>query len=487
MLSLKKLEHAEQARKGRKKIDRELPYFITIVTLLATSGVGPYSIFKKIKEINLLPNIRIESEKILKRIDLLGMDPLSAMSKTKDNPGAKSLGEFLGGYVSSIQSGGNVINYLKSKMSGAFDSYAEIEKQSISKVQALVESYMTLQIVVLAVYVITTAVSSNPMMGSTATSGFDTQYLLLILTPLISIIFMLVSHSMGFQKIKELETKKILRYVIPSIITAIILIYTNVFSSINGNAYLVGGALIASSLWPALKFRRIYATSLDAEAATPQILRDITEARKAGIGPEKCVIHACKRKDYHLFNLIANTIANKLEWGIPLQNIYETLEKEVKNFQVLISFRILFEIISSGGGNAQTLDSLAETSEKIHNVEKSKREMLKPYVMIGFMLIGITGFMTLIVISSFDSINDQKKLDDLQKAQMLAEKNSKLERFSIAIVIQSLFSGLFLGKITSGTYSGGFQYAIFLIIISLIGITLVQYSILDINSMFAKT
>ena len=487
MLSLKNIDKKESKKKGKKKIDRELPYFITVVTLLATSGIGPYYIFQKIREINLLPAVKVEADKILKRIDVLGMDPLTAMGKAKENPSSQSLGEFLGGYVSSIQTGGNVINYLKSKMTGAFDRYAEIEKQSISKVQALVESYMTLQIVVLAVYIISTAVGSNPLSGGSSTNDTSMQYLVLILTPLISVIFMIVSNNLGYSKIKELETKKILKFAVPCLAIALVLMVANIFPKANISAFIIGGALVASSLWPALKFRKIYAVSVAAESATPQILRDITEARKAGIGPEKCVIHACKRKDFNFFNTTANAIANKLEWGLPLRDIYETLEREIKNFQVLIIFRILFEVISSGGGNAQTLDSLAETSEKIHNIEKSKLDMLKPYVMIGFMLIGITGFMTLMVINSLGAVGEGNKLDALKNKQIIEEKNRTLERFAIATVIQSFFSGLFLGKITSGTYSGGFQYSIFLIIISLVSISLVQFSVLDINSLFAKS
>src|SRR5574341_2665558 len=115
MLSLKNLDKLEYENKQKKKIEREIPYFITVVTLLATSGLGPYFIFQKIREFNLLPTIRAESEKILKRIDLLGVDPLTAMSQAKDRPSAKALGEFLGGYVSSIQSGSSVVHYLKSQ------------------------------------------------------------------------------------------------------------------------------------------------------------------------------------------------------------------------------------------------------------------------------------------------------------------------------------------------------------------------------------
>jgi flagellar protein FlaJ len=486
MLSLKKLNNIEYENKQKKKIERELPYFVTIVTLLATSGLGPYFIFQKIREFNLLPTIRAESEKILKRIDLLGIDPLTAMSQAKDRPSSKALGEFLSGYVSSIQSGGNVINYLKSKMNSIFDRYAEVEKQSISKVQALIEAYMTIQVVVLALYIMVTSMGPSLNMGMSApsSSSFKPDYIMLILSPVVSAGFLFISRSISHSKVNEIEIKQILKFAIPSFGIVVVLMITGILSNLVSNGYLLAGAFIASSIWPALKFKKIYTASLDAESATPQILRDITEARKAGIGPEKCVIHACKRSDYKLFNPIAKAIATKLEWGIPLQNIFETIEKEIKNFQVLINFRILIEVISSGGGSVQTLDALADTSEKFHNVDKNKRDMLKPYVMVGFMLIGITSFTTLIVIDSFGNINQMSEVNKEKLAQLEKNSQSTLELFSIAIVIQAWLAGLFLGKITTGSFSGGFINSILLIIISLVGIIMVQYSIIDLNSLF---
>ena len=484
MLSLKRLEREDREKKQNKKIELELPYFITIVTLLATSGLGPYTIFQKIKDIHLLPAVRAESVKLLNRIDLLGIDPLTALSQAKDNKSSSGLGEFLNGYVSSIQSGGNVINYLKSKMNSVFEKFVNAEKQSVEKISALVHAYLTMQIVILAVFILIASIGSNPISGSTdSNSGSNSPYYLLILSPIISAVFMKLAQNMNYSHVKELEIKKILRFAIPSILIALILVFTNILSSLNGNAYLVGVALIIASIWPTLKFKKIYALNLDAEKATPQILRDITEARKAGIGPEKCITHACKRKDFKLFNSIANSISSKLEWGIPLANIFSTLQQEIKNFQVLISFRILFEVISSGGGNVNTLDSLADTSEKIYNAEKAKQDALKPFVIIGFMLIGITGFTTLLVIDSFAEIN-QQKLNVTKNGKQNLEPNSLMELFSISLLIQSWLAGLFIGKITTGSYSGGFQYSIFLIIITIIDVVLVQSHIIDINSMF---
>jgi len=480
MLSLKKLDQSEYEKKQGKKIERELPYFITIVSLLAASGLGPYNILQKIKEIKLLPIICFESIKILKRIDMLGVDPLVALSQAKDKPSSKALGEFLSGYVSAIQSGGNVINYLKSKMSSSFERLENAEKQSVEKLSGIVHGWLTMQIVVLAVFILVSAIGSNPLMGNDSgpTTNSDPPYMLLIFSPIMSVVFMKIVQKMNYSNISEVEVKKILRYGLPGILIATVLIFSNVFSSMHINAYIIGIALVAAAIWPTVKFQKIYAMNLDAEDATPQILRDITEARKAGMGPEKCIIHACKRKDFKLFNSVANSISSKLEWGVPLENVFNSIQSELKNFQVLISFRILFEIITSGGGNVNTLDSLADTSDKIHNIEKNKREMLKPYVIVGFMLIIVTGFTTLMTIDSFATINEQKNLNHVSGTQ----QNNFMEFVSIAVVIQAWMSGLFIGKVTKGAYSGGFMFSLLLTIITMIAIAVIQLHLVNIGA-----
>ena len=483
MLSIKKLEQAENEKKQDKKIERELPYFITLVSLLASSGLGPYTILQKIKEINLLPIIRAETVKILKRIDMLGIDPLTALSQAKDKPSSRALGEFLGGYVSAIQSGGNEINFLKSKMTGSYDRLESSEKQSVEKLSGIVHAWLTMQIVILAVFILVAAMGSNPLTSSTGgETGSQPPYLLLIFSPVISIAFMKMVQKMNYANIQEIPTKTILKFMLPPFLVGMALIESNLLSGLQANAYILGTSLAVGSLWPALKFKKIYVANLHAEAATPQILRDITEARKAGMGPEKCIIHACKRKDFKSFNITANTIANKLEWGIPLSNIFETLHKEIKNFQVLISFRILFEIISSGGGNVNTLDSLADASEKIHNITKTKRDMLQPYVMVGFMLIIITGFTTLLTIESFSDINQEKDLFQITHAQSSGPSTSLLDVVSVAIIAQAWLAGLFIGKITKGAYSGGFMYSMLLTVISMAAIGMIQLHVINMGS-----
>lgn len=483
MLSLKDSQKKID-KKEKTKLEREIPYFITFVTLLATSGFGPYTIFEKIKNFDILPNTQTQSKRILKRIEILGMDPLSAISQAKDKTSSKIMSDFLGGYVSAIEGGGDVVNYLKSKMNGAFDNYAETEKQKISKVKALVESYMTIQIVILAVYIIFSAVSSGTDPAELARNGSEsnTDFFLIIIPPIISAAFIFLAGKTNASFLPEMSIKQIAMYTIPIFGIGTALTLSGVVKEYN--AFIMMFSLVAAAVFPAMKFKTTYQKSVDAENSTPRIMRDIAESRKAGTSPEKCVIRACKRKDYKLFTPISNTIASKLEWGMPFEDIFTSLKKEIKDFQVLINFKILFEIISGGGGNVHTLISLADISEKIHGIEKTKRDLLKPYIMIGFILMGMTGLTTLLVIDSLASIGIQSETD-LDKIALMEENSQKsFEMYSIAILIQGWLAGIFLGKVVTGTYSGGFQYSIVLVLIAFASIMLIQSGIVSIGALF---
>ncbi|MFQ5781585.1 MAG: type II secretion system F family protein [Nitrosopumilus sp.] len=480
MSFLKKYEAKDQKKKFNKKIDRELPFFMTIVTLLATSGFGPYTIFIKIKDLELLPNVRLESLKILKKIDILGKDPLFVMSETKEK--GSNFGEFLSGWVSAIQSGGDVVNFLKSKMDASFEMYEVQQEELAKKIETVIETYMTMQIVVLAVYIIVTATSTGGVGEAPIEGEFDPLYMVIIMPPIVSILFSVIAHKLNKAKLKELDWKKILMFGTPGVLAAVAVITLDLLPGYN--LYVLGAALIAAAIWPALNFKNKYQFSLDAENATAQIMRNVAEARKAGLGPEKCVIRTTKRKDFGLFNRVANGISNKLQWGMTLDDIFEFIKKETNDFQILINFKVLFEIISAGGGNVNTLNTLAGVAEKMRTIEKTKREKLKPFVMVGFMLIAITGFTTLLVIESLTSLGADLETEEAKRTLLESDAETRFQLLGIAILVQAWISGLFLGKITTGAYSGGFMYSALLVAVSIGAIIIIQLKIFSVASIF---
>jgi flagellar protein FlaJ len=310
----------------------------------------------------------------------------------------------------------------------------------------------------------------------------DPLYMVIVMPPAVTILFLALAYKITPSKNKELDWKKILIFGMQGILVAVAIIMLDVLPDYN--LFILGGGLIASAVWPAITFKKKFRFALDAESAASVIMRDVAEARKAGLGPEKCVIQATKRDDYGLFNYVANGISNKLQWGMTLDDIFAFIKREITNFQILINFKVLFEIISAGGGNVKTLDSLAHVAEKMKTIEKTKREMLQPYVMVGFMLIGITGFTTLLVIESLTSLGAQLEQDETKSAALVLIAESRFELLGIAILIQSWIAGLFLGKLTTGSFSGGFMYSVLLVAVTIGAILLIQLKLFNVAAIY---
>lgn len=478
------------SKKHAARIDRELPYVISLVTLMAASGISPFVSFKKLMHFELLPTMKREAQNIVKQVEILGLDPLTVMNKKAEQTLSQQYQDFLGGYASTVYSGGSVVNFLKSKMRSIFDLQAAFAKQSVSKLGALVEAYMVIQVIILTLYIILVALSSTPNMNIglpvDAASLSSNPVPLLILPIILSGMFMFIVQQVTSSTFIGMETllKKSLMIIMPGIIIIVIMAMLNLFQDMIALPYIVGLVLIATSLKPMLEYRKIEKMNLAAEAAAPGILRDIAEARKTGLSPEMCIIHACKRKGYHEFSGVVKTVVNQLEWGVPLRKIFSTIREKVSSWLVLINFRILTEVIESGGGHAEALEILAESSEKAFNVEKEKRNMLTPYVMIAFIIMGLTAFTTLMVIDSFGDISQTTMGSNPNRAYAEKQTAQMMEIFSVSAIFQSWLAGFFIGKVTSGTFASGFKYAIFLALTATIAVLFVDFADINLTSLF---
>ena len=88
-----------QSKKMGEKLDRELPYVITLITIMAASGITPFGSFAKLARYKILPHIMKEARNIIGQVHILGEDPLTAMEKRADVSGSKQYRDLVLGYV----------------------------------------------------------------------------------------------------------------------------------------------------------------------------------------------------------------------------------------------------------------------------------------------------------------------------------------------------------------------------------------------------
>jgi archaellum biogenesis protein FlaJ (TadC family) len=168
-------------------------------------------------------------------------------------------------------------------------------------------------------------------------------------------------------------------------------------------------------------------------------------------------VQATKRKDYGPFSKFLELIRSQIEWGIPLRKTFDNLRREIRSWFVVVNFAMMVETIEIGGNSIQSLEILSEYSEKEREIQVSRRELLKPYILLAFMWSVLIAVTTTIVSVTTGMMTSFVSSDLSAVASMAV--SSQLKTFSVGIIIQCWISGFFIGKISEGNFGAGFKHS----------------------------
>ena len=451
---------------GDPELERELPYAAMMISLMSASGITPYDGFKRLRGVESLPRFGGEAEALVREVEVLGRDPLTAMEGRAEATESKNYRDFLEGYLSSVKSGGSIVSYLKSKLRSIFEIRIADATHAIERLETLVEAYMVMLIVVLCLYILSTVISSSvlsPVVGAGMAFSENLYPILLAAIPSISFFFMYLAHNLRHGTLKGLRQpyRRALLSAAGStalLLSCLLLPQLRFIVDLLGLPLLICACLVATSLPPALGYLSISRRERSAERGFPSFLRDVTEARKTGLSPEKSIAHASKRGGYGPFSEVLKRVTNKIEWGISLRRIFEELRSSIMSWPVKICFRVLVETIEIGGGSPETLELLTEYSEKMRDIEENQRGMLRPYLLLPFLwtvLIALTVTFTLYTVTQIN-IPDQINAPGVSPFPGMA---GQLSLLSAGIIFHCWLSGFFIGKVSEGNFAAGFKYS----------------------------
>jgi flagellar protein FlaJ len=451
----------------KERTEQELPFAVMVFTLMAASGISPYDSWKKMRKLSFLPAFKSEADEVVRQVEVLGKDPLTVMQLRAESTTSKLYRNFLGGFVSSVRSGGKLVDYMKSQLKSIFELRNIGMNRSIERIATLVEAYSVMLIVVLCTYILFVVFASTNVMQlltntSISISPIMSYLIAFIIMPVMSCIFILVAHNMqksAFPDLKDLY-KKALILIIPAFaIIAVFAMVPGVSTALNpvGLPEIATIGLVVSSLPMAIQYWRISRINYNAEDSIPSFIRDITESQKTGLSPEKSIMQATKRKDYGPFSKFLELIRSQIEWGIPLRKTFENMRRQIRSWFVVVNFAMMVETIEIGGNSIQSLEILSEYSEKERELQVNRRELLKPYILLAFIwsvLIAVTTTIVALTTGMMSSIVSQ----DLSSVASMAMEG-QLKTFSVGIIIQCWISGFFIGKISEGNFGAGFKHA----------------------------
>jgi flagellar protein FlaJ len=198
------------------------------------------------------------------------------------------------------------------------------------------------------------------------------------------------------------------------------------------------------------------------EQGINSFLRDLTEVRKTGLSPEKC-IESLSHRDYGDFSKELRKISSEISWGVPVKKVIMDFVKRTKSWMTQIVMFLLVETIDVGGGTIAMIESLARFNNLTNEVEKEKKMAVRPYIMMPYfaaiLLVATTTMMMGFTTGTLGVSGSTGPEKDTSMMRMI---------FTTSCIFHSYLIGLVGGKISEESVSAGFKHASLLVIIAVL-------------------
>ena len=456
-------------------LEREMPFASAYISVMASGGISPYTSFKRLTEVELMPAMRGEAREIVKDVEVFGRDPLSALEQAaKKNP-LDTFRDFLSGYASTVIIGGDIGHFLERKAEEIFKTRALRVKAAAERLGMLLETFIIVMVMMSLCFYILFSVDSIYSVGVTIYSGIILYTYLF--TPLLSLMFIYLAHSMQ-PKTPITDMRPYKMYGICGAIGLVVFLLLTNFLGMANLSFISGIqtvidmpvaitiALFIATFPAALVHIKISKETAGLEKGISSFLRDLTEVRKTGLSPEKC-IESLSKRDYGVFSRELRKISSEISWGIPVKKVILQFLKRTKSWMSQLVMFLLVETIDVGGGTISMIESLARFNSLTQEVEKEKRMSVRPYIMMPY-LASILLVATTIMMLSFTTGTLGVTAISGQTASPSRDMSGMTLIFLTSVIFHSYLIGIVAGKISEESVAAGFKHASILVVIACI-------------------
>jgi len=206
------------------------------------------------------------------------------------------------------------------------------------------------------------------------------------------------------------------------------------------------------------------------DSRIPDFLREIGEAQRTGTPFTKALVNA-SQSNYGPLSVELRRAMSKMSWGLTFE---EALDSFAGNVDTPLAHRaavLLKEVGRSGGKMLEVLESVYEHVRDVIGLQRERSKQLTPYVAVVYAAFGVYLFVVYILFTTFFA-----QVANLQSTGAPFGSNINPGVYYIWFfhmsVIEGLFGGMVIGKISSGSSVGGMKHVLLLLTISLFFFTL---------------
>lgn len=455
-------------------LEREMPFAAAYISVMASGGIAPYNSFKRISEVALMPSMSVEAKEITKEVEIFGVDPLSAIENASKKTSLSTLKDFLGGYASTVIIGGDIAHYLERKAEDTFKNRALRVKAAAERLGMLLETFIIVMVMMsLAFYILFAVSEIQPSAGAGSSAITSVLLYTFMVTPVLSLVFIYLAHSMQ-PKTPIVEKRPYKVFGLCSAI-GIALFAAFTFTSLNAIIDMptaITIALFVATFPAALIDIKLSKHKASMEAGIANFLRDLTEVRKTGLSPEKC-IESLSKREYGTFTKELNKISSDISWGIPIKKVMSDFLNRTRSWMSQIVMFLLVETIDVGGGTISMIESLARFNTLTQDVDREKKMTVRPYVIMPYLAAVLLVATTVLMLGFTTGGLGAAPTIPGQVAQATTNMSAVTSIFITSVIFNSYIIGIVAGKISEESISAGFKHASILVVVALIAAKIV--------------
>ena len=464
-----------RAGERASNLEREMPFASAYISVMASGGIAPYTSFKRLSEVEMMPAMKSEAREIIKDVEIFGIDPLTAIERAaKKNP-LDIYRDFLSGYASTVIIGGDIGHFLERKAEDIFKTRAMRVKAAAERLGMLLETFIIVMVLMSLCFYILFSVDAIYSVGVSMYSGIILYTY--VFTPMLSMVFIYLAHSMQ-PKTPVVDMRPYKVFGVCSVVAIVLFLlltdfmgYISIpfFSGLRSMVDLpiaIAVALFVATAPAAVVYGKLSKKRNSVEQGINSFLRDLTEVRKTGLSPEKC-IESLAHRDYGDFSRELRKISSEISWGVPVKKVIMDFVKRTKSWMTQIVMYLLVETIDVGGGTIAMIESLARFNNLTNEVEKEKKMAVRPYVMMPYFAA------ILLVATTSMMIGFTAGTLNVGGTGVAKDMSPMIITFTTSCIFHSYLIGIVAGKISEESIAAGFKHGAILVIVAVLAAKLV--------------
>lgn len=199
--------------------------------------------------------------------------------------------------------------------------------------------------------------------------------------------------------------------------------------------------------------------------------RNLVESVKAGTPVSKSIVNL-KGKKYGILTEHIDKLANQILLGIPLNKALHVFSKDIRNKTISRALTLIGQAERAGGDIGEILESVAGSVSLTDKLKKERKAAVSTLVVQGYIIFLV--FIVIILVMQFKIIPLVSGIgQDLGSSGVIGgvsgrdlDPKSIANAFLYLLLIQGFFSGLTIGKLSSGSIKSGTKHSLALMLMA---------------------